>query len=47
MPHGMQSAREITHYAEVFRLADKARMLAEPELAINRMTLLLRLHGID
>ena len=47
MPRGMQSAREIAHYAEVFRLADKARMLAEPELAINRMSLLLRLHGIN
>ena len=47
MPRGMQSAREITHYAEVFRLADKARLLAEPELAMHRMTSLLRLHGID
>ena len=47
MPGGMQSAREITHYAEVFRLADKAHLLAEPDLAIQRMTSLLHLHGID
>jgi hypothetical protein len=46
MPGGLQSAREITHYAEVFRLADRARLLTRPELAVERMTLLLRLHGI-
>ena len=47
MPGGLQSAREITHYAEVFRLADKARLLADPDLAIQRMASLLHLHGID
>ena len=47
MPAGFQSAREIAHYAEVFRLADKARLLSQPELAVERMQLLLRLHGID
>ncbi len=47
MPGGMQSSREITHYAEVFRLADKARMLANPELAVRRMSQLLAMHGID
>ena len=47
MPGGLQSSREITHYAEVFRLADKARVLTQPDLAVERMTLLLRLHGID
>ena len=47
MPGGFQSSREITHYAEVFRLADKARVLTQPDLAVERMTLLLRLHGID
>lgn len=47
MPGGMQSAREITHYAEIFRLADQARMLGDPGLAIHRMTLLLGLHAID
>jgi hypothetical protein len=47
MPGGLQSAREITHYAEVFRLADRARVLTRPELAVERMTTLLRLHGIE
>lgn len=47
MPGGFQSAREITHYAEVFRLADQARVLADPDLAQQRMRLLLSLHGID
>ncbi|VAW22865.1 Conserved hypothetical protein potentially related to ribose or hydroxymethylpyrimidine metabolism [hydrothermal vent metagenome] len=47
MPAGFQSAREITHYAEVFRLADQARLLADPELAQYRMNLLLKLHGIS
>ncbi len=47
MPGGFQSAREITHYAEVFRLADRARLLTQPELAARRMATLLRLHGIE
>ncbi len=46
MPAGFQSSREIAHYAEVFRLADAARLLMEPDLARARMTTLLGLHGI-
>jgi len=46
MPAGFQSSREITHYAEVFRLADQAGLLARPDLAVARMTTLLELHGI-
>ena len=46
MPGGFQSSREITHYAEVFRLADKARLLAKPDLATERMRTLLALHGV-
>jgi hypothetical protein len=46
-PGRFQSSREITHYAEVFRLADRARLLSRPDLAVERMTLLLRLHGVD
>ena len=46
MPAGFQSSREITHYAELFRLADKARLLARPQLAEYRMKQLLELHGI-
>lgn len=47
MPGGLQSAREITHYAEIFRLADRARLLARPDLARARMATLLGLHGIE
>jgi hypothetical protein len=46
MPAGFQSSREIAHYAEVFRLADQARLLARPDLAEARMTTLLVLHGL-
>ena len=47
MPGGFQSSREITHYAEVFRLADQARLLAKPDLAEARMRTLLALHGVS
>lgn len=47
MPAGLQSAREITHYAEVFRLADQAGLLIRPDLAERRMRSLLATHGID
>ncbi|RMA41844.1 dihydrodipicolinate synthase family protein [Rhodophyticola porphyridii] len=47
MPGGFQSSREITHYAEAFRLADQARLLIRPDLAETRMRMLLGLHGID
>ena len=47
MPSGFQSSRHITHYAQVFRLADQAGMLRDPNLAQHRMKVLLDLHGID
>lgn len=47
MPAGFQSSRDITHYAEVYRLADKAGLLAKPDLAQARMRTLLSLHGLD
>ncbi|WP_171180747.1 dihydrodipicolinate synthase family protein [Ruegeria sp. HKCCD8929] len=46
MPGGFQSSRDITHYANVFRLADQARLLSNPDLAVTRMKALLSLHGI-
>ena len=46
MPAGLQSSREITHYAEVFRLADQAGLLTNPDLAEQRMASLLALHGM-
>lgn len=46
MPAGFQSSRDIVHYSAVFRLADAARLLERPDLAEERMGLLLKLHGI-
>ena len=47
MPGGLQSSRDITHYANVFRFADQARLLRNPEAAENRMKTLLDLHGLS
>ena len=47
MPAGFQSSRDISHYAEVFRLADAANLLTNPDLAVARMRTLLALHGIE
>ncbi len=47
MPAGFQTSREITHYAQVFRLAGDARLLTLPDLAERRMGLLLNMHGIN
>ena len=46
MPAGMQSARGILHYADVFRLADHSGVLAQPDLAQARMKHLLGLAGL-
>ena len=46
MVGGMQSARGICHYAEVFRLADQAGLLADPDLAVSRMKSLCAVAGI-
>ncbi|MDP2410893.1 MAG: dihydrodipicolinate synthase family protein [Pseudolabrys sp.] len=46
MVGGQESARSILHLAELFRLADKARVLHDPELAASRMTKLLSVHGM-
>jgi hypothetical protein len=43
---GMDSARGIVHYAEIFRLADKARLLADPDLAAARMRQLAAVNGV-
>ena len=44
---GMESARGIVHYAEIFRLADKARLLVDPDLAAARMRQLAAVNGVD
>ena len=46
MVGGQQSARSLLHLAELFRLADKARVLRDPELAAERMKRVLAVHGI-
>ncbi|UCI21151.1 dihydrodipicolinate synthase family protein [Mesorhizobium sp. B2-1-8] len=46
MVGGMQSARGIRHYAEVFRLADQAGLLADPDLAMSRMKSLCAVAGV-
>lgn len=46
MVGGMESARGVLHYAEIFRLADKARLLRDPDLAASRMRHFLALNGI-
>jgi len=47
MPAGFQSSRDIVHYSAVFRLADQANLLADPELAVRRMHLLLEINGVE
>jgi hypothetical protein len=46
MVGGEQSARSILHLAELFRLADAAGLLHDPDLACTRMKQLLAVHGI-
>ncbi|MBB5534510.1 dihydrodipicolinate synthase family protein [Rhizobium giardinii] len=45
MPAGMQSARGVLHYADIFRLADRANVLDKPELAMERMKAFLVTQG--
>jgi len=45
MVGGQQSARHVLHFAELFRRADAAGLLADPPLACARMRHLLALHG--
>jgi hypothetical protein len=46
MVGGQQSARHVLHLAELFRLADAAGLLRDPELACGRMRALLSVHGV-
>jgi hypothetical protein len=43
---GQESARSAQHLAELFRLADKARVLADPDEAAVRMKRVLAVHGL-
>ncbi len=46
MVAGAQSMRPITDFAEIFRLADQAGLLRDPELGLKRMKQLLAIHGL-
>lgn len=47
MVGGQQSTRSLPHFAELFRLADAANLLEQPELAVKRMKTLAALHGVE
>ncbi|HLT02819.1 MAG TPA: dihydrodipicolinate synthase family protein [Geminicoccaceae bacterium] len=47
MVGGQESARSLLHLAELFRLADAAGLLRDPDLATARMRTILATHGID
>ncbi|KGI81218.1 hypothetical protein IL38_11980 [Actinopolyspora erythraea] len=47
MVGGLQSGRSVVHLAEVFRLADRAGTLPDPELAADRMRCLLATAGVS
>ncbi|MBW7961007.1 dihydrodipicolinate synthase family protein [Bradyrhizobium sp. BR 10261] len=47
MVGGQESARSMLHLAELFRLADQAGLLANPELATRRMKTVLASHGLE
>ncbi len=46
MVGGQQSTRSLPHLCEIFRLADQANLLDQPELATRRMQALLAVHGV-
>jgi hypothetical protein len=43
---GQETKRSLPHLAEIFRLAVRARLLQDPELAVTRMDTLCRAEGI-
>ena len=43
---GQQSARSAQHLAELFRLADRAGLLADPDRSAARMTTIMAAHGV-
>ncbi|MEM7693135.1 MAG: dihydrodipicolinate synthase family protein [Pseudomonadota bacterium] len=43
---GQQSARSLLHLTEIFKLADQARVLTDPDLAAARMNTVLAVHGL-
>ena len=46
MVGGFESARSVVHLSELFRLADRAGLLRDPDLAVERMRRVLGLAGV-
>jgi hypothetical protein len=46
MVGGQESARSLVHLAEIFRLADQAGILLDPDLAASRMHGILQVAGL-
>ncbi|MBM3598043.1 MAG: dihydrodipicolinate synthase family protein [Alphaproteobacteria bacterium] len=46
MVGGQQSARSMMHFSELFQLADRAGLLADPDLAVRRMRHFLAVQGV-
>jgi hypothetical protein len=44
---GQESTRSTLHLAELFRLADQAGLLSNPELATRRMKTVLATRGVE
>lgn len=47
MVSGAESARSVPHLARILVLADQARLLSDPELAVHRMRPVLELAGVN
>jgi hypothetical protein len=47
MVGGQQSTRSVVHLAELFKLADAANLLEQPDLALHRMKTMLAMHGVE
>jgi len=47
MVGGLESARSVVHLSEIFRLADQAGILRDPDLATDRMRHVLAVSGIE
>jgi hypothetical protein len=47
MVNGQQSTRSLVHLAELFRLADAAGLLRDPDAATARMRRVLAVHGLE
>ena len=47
MVGGQESARSLLHLADIVRLADAAGLIRDPDMAAQRLSSVLRTHGLD